>query len=171
MFDDYTRWHVLLLASPCGQCCIDTEFLPLIKVSVWVLVGVRCNYSWLIIETWVSLEKPSQTDLFHKQLYVSVPTLAAKHTFTVPQEISSEHQLLSGCIVTDIYKEHYWQKCANSVRFIKWAAALCLLGDLTVFTQQSAPQCCPISRMTHWIADLCVCMWRGRISCNYRESS
>lgn len=70
MFDYNMRWHVLMLVSPCGQCCIVAEFLPLIKVNVWVLVVVRCNYRWLIIETWVSLVKTSQTDLVleHKQL-------------------------------------------------------------------------------------------------------
>lgn len=30
-----------------------------------------------------------------------------------------------------------------------------------MFTQQSAPQCCPISCMTHWIADLWVCVCEG----------
>lgn len=89
---------------------------------------------------------------------MSESALAAEHTFTAPQEISSEHQLLSSYIVSDIYNENYWQKCASSATFIKWAAALCFLGDLTVFTQQSAPQCCPISCMTHWIADLWVCV-------------
>lgn len=45
------------------------------------------------------------------------------------------------------------------------------LGDLTLFTQPSVPQCCPISCMTHWTADLWICMWRRWISCNYRQSS
>lgn len=82
MFDDYMRRRFLLLVSPCGLCCTDTEFLPLIIATGRVLVGVWCNYSRLIIQSWVSLEKWSQPDLFHryKQAHIYVPVPASVDT-------------------------------------------------------------------------------------------
>lgn len=160
MFDDYIRWHIPLLVSLCGQHCTDTEVLPLIKVSGWVLVCVRCNYTWLIIETCVSRAKPSTKFHRYKQLYVRGPTLAAAGTFhSSPKEISYEP--LSSCFVTDTNNKPCWQKSASSKEIYQASCCPMFFGDLTLFTQQSVPQRCPISCMTHWMADLWVFVREG----------
>lgn len=156
MFNDNTRWHPLL--SPCGQSC--AEFRPLIKVTVWVLVGVGCNYSQLIIEN-LAFSGESKSD------WPRPPAQMAPHfllrwqrtLFTAPHEISCVSQQCP----TWFYAEH----CVPFLRFfIKRAPALrfgvtCLLNSLQ--------QRFLISLVTHWIVDLWVCMRRGWISCNYRE--
>lgn len=141
------RWLHKVTRSAVGQFNVvhtETECLPLIKVDGKALVDVSCNHSWLITETRVSLEKPSQTDSFYRN----------ERPFT-------ELQLL-GDILAEmcLFCEMYQVSCCPV-----------FLGDLTLFTQQSAPQCCPINCMTHWMADLWIGMWKGWISCNYRESS
>lgn len=142
-------------SGPCGQSCAG--FLPLIKVPVWVLVGVRCNYSQLIIEN-LAFSGDSESDWPRPR----APTAP----WTLSQLLKKSHASITSS-ASSVVLDFHIKRCVPFLRlFIKWAPALCFRVTCLL---NSLRQCFLISLMTHWIVDLWVCMRRGWISCNYRE--